>query len=363
MLFLSQLLYYVHRRNFLFMKTIQLTGKRGGATLVDDSDYAWLNQWKWKHAMDGYAKRNFTCSGVQKTIKMQHLILFGPALIESIESHNKIKADFKGKMVDHQNRNRLDNQRENLRVTTPLYNALNSKINNKNTSGYKGVSLDRRKWRAAFRVYKTCNNICGFLTAEDAARAYNAMCFEQYHDYSILNSIPGFSPEESIIMPPIPETQPHIKKEFEANIEYKGTVYYLGVFKTAIQAAQAYCSKCEELGLTYKKAYAEKMKLINPDWQGTGIKKKHYGVQIHHKGTRYYVGCFSSEVEAAIAYNKKCDELGAADHPAHKEKYEANSNLILNKGKVCSGERRKACSGLLPNKVQEETTNLDSILS
>ena len=343
------------------MRAIQLRGKRGGVTLVDDSDYAWLNQWKWKHAMDGYAKRNFTFDRVQKTIKMQHLILFGPALIESIESHNKIKTEFKGKMVDHRNRNRLDNQRDNLRITTPLYNALNSKINNKNTSGYKGVSLDRRKWRASFRVYKTCNSIYGFLTAEDAARAYNAMCFEQYHDYSLLNIIPGYSPEESIIMPHLP---PHkTKKEFESKIKYNGVEYYLGVFETAIQAAQAYCSKCEELGLTYKKAYAEKMKLINPDWQGTGIKKPYYGVQLRHKGIRYYLGCFTTEIEAAYAYNKKCDDLGAADYPAHKEKYEANSNLILNKSKACGGERGRACGGLLPNKVQEETTDLDSILS
>lgn len=55
--------------------------------------------------------------------------------------------------VDHRNRNRLDNQRQNLRLVTHAENMMNVGANKGSTSQYRGVSWNPRlrKWVASFR--------------------------------------------------------------------------------------------------------------------------------------------------------------------------------------------------------------------
>lgn len=77
-------------------------------------------------------------------------------------------------VIDHVNRNGLDNRRENLRIVSNRINLLNREFPNKK-SKYIGVSFDEKrknKWRAAiFRDGK--NKTLGrFATEEEAARAY-----------------------------------------------------------------------------------------------------------------------------------------------------------------------------------------------
>src|SRR6266478_4977799 len=48
---------------------------------------------------------------------------------------------------DHWDTNTLNNTRKNLRQVTRSQNCANRKMQRNNTSGYKGVSLYRGKWR------------------------------------------------------------------------------------------------------------------------------------------------------------------------------------------------------------------------
>lgn len=50
------------------------------------------------------------------------------------------------KMVDHANRNRLDNRLLNLRESDHFKNNHNSKTRKNNTSGYSGVNFSRGRW-------------------------------------------------------------------------------------------------------------------------------------------------------------------------------------------------------------------------
>jgi len=55
-------------------------------------------------------------------------------------------------LVDHRNLNKSDDRWENLRLATKAQNATNSRRNRLNTTGYKGVSRWRGKFRATIRV-------------------------------------------------------------------------------------------------------------------------------------------------------------------------------------------------------------------
>jgi hypothetical protein len=50
-----------------------------------------------------------------------------------------------GQIIDHRNRDRLDNRRKNLRIVTKRQNCLNKKY--KNGSGFIGVCINRKKGR------------------------------------------------------------------------------------------------------------------------------------------------------------------------------------------------------------------------
>ncbi len=68
----------------------------------------------------------------------------------SIGMHRIIMSCPDGFDVDHINGNGLDNRTSNLRIVTRQLNAINSRLSSKNTSGYRGITFDRKtkKWRA-----------------------------------------------------------------------------------------------------------------------------------------------------------------------------------------------------------------------
>jgi hypothetical protein len=90
----------------------------------------------------------------------------------------------KGEVVDHVNGDRLDNRRENLRVTDVSTNTRNCKLTKRNRSGYKGVSLasDAKRWEA--RIMKDYKIVWRrtFDSAEEAAEAYRTKRAELFGD-------------------------------------------------------------------------------------------------------------------------------------------------------------------------------------
>lgn len=141
-------------------------GTDGTVALVDDEDYAHLSRWKWKLQPNGYVARTAYCP-VRKyaavTVLMHREILQPPAEL----------------YVDHKNRDRLDNQRSNLRAVTNPVNTRNQGVSSRNTSGVLGVSWDRQreKWRATtkhdgkYRLIGRFDNLEEAVTAREAYMA------------------------------------------------------------------------------------------------------------------------------------------------------------------------------------------------
>lgn len=76
-------------------------------------------------------------------------------------------------VIDHINRDKHNNCKSNLRICSFSENTLNSKIRVDNTSGYKGVSFNKRynKWESYITINYKRIHLGKFDTIEEAIQA------------------------------------------------------------------------------------------------------------------------------------------------------------------------------------------------
>lgn len=154
---------------------------RNKRIIVDDEDFDWLNQWKWNTNYKGYAYRivysRFNGSRRQHKVFMARFVIKAPV----------------GLQVDHINRNKLDNRKSNLRLATNGQNQANSGIPKNNTSGYKGVTWNKKnkKWVAQVecRVGGKRKNhyLGGFSDIEQAVLIRDKKVKEIHGEFAYLN--------------------------------------------------------------------------------------------------------------------------------------------------------------------------------
>lgn len=147
----------------------------GNFALIDEADAPVLIMHQWHRGHSGYALTRID-GAVEKTAVHQFLM--------------------PGVLVDHRNRDRLDNRRSNLRPATVAQNSANKSRYSNNTSGYKGVteseSGGKPRWVARAGIHGKRVYLGFFKSAEEAARAYDKAMLDAYGEFAALNF-----PEES----------------------------------------------------------------------------------------------------------------------------------------------------------------------
>ncbi len=152
--------------------------------LVDEKDYERVSQFKWyAHKSNNttfYAVRNSSTSGGKKRARIyMHRFILGL-------TRSNI-------LADHKDRDGLNNQRKNLRITDKKGNAGNTVMKPKKYSSFKGVCFrnDTNKWIAHIHINMIQKNLGNFVSEKEAALAYNRAARQHFGKFALLNEIPN----------------------------------------------------------------------------------------------------------------------------------------------------------------------------
>jgi hypothetical protein len=160
------------------MKQIYLTNS-SQFTLVDDDIYEKYSHLKW------YLSNGYACYGAKdsnfKSYERLHRIVLGCK---------------KGEIVDHIDRNKLNNQRSNLRLVTTKENAHNQSKRKNTKNKYKGVTFVKKLnlYQSRCRI-NGCDYFLGYFKTEiSAAYAYNKKSLELSNTI-LINDLSNYSIE------------------------------------------------------------------------------------------------------------------------------------------------------------------------
>lgn len=155
---------------------------QGKVALVDESDYRLVSQFKWYAHFHGPTGNWYADAHDAESWKKD------PETRRHIRMHRVILGRLAdGKFVDHKNGNGLDNRRANIRIADRSQNGLNRKMHRNNTSGYRGVTLSKGRWRARIQNSVIKISLGSFDTKKEAAKAYDAAAKKYFGQFARLN--------------------------------------------------------------------------------------------------------------------------------------------------------------------------------
>ena len=160
------------------IRLIPLT--RGKVAIVDKADYDWLSRYKW-HANK---KANCYYAATRKNSKVlymhREIMKYKLSATRSTLSANLV--------VDHIDRNPLNNRGSNLRLCTPRQNCFNQRPK-RGTSKYKGVYWHKKQktWAAIIEMNSKSTHLGFFKSESDAAKAYDKIAEKIFGEFAYLN--------------------------------------------------------------------------------------------------------------------------------------------------------------------------------
>jgi hypothetical protein len=167
-------------------------------------------------------KLKFFLVGKKKNNQLYYCITFKKSALKVHRLFFYWKYGYLPDLVDHKDRNKLNNNIENLRELTKSENNKNAdKRKNGATSKHKGVSWNKneRKWEARLKLNGKHLFLGYFNNEDDAGQAYNDKVRQLgFEEVSVMNDTPQERARKNIQFDPLPQEMNHIKDLF-LNIE------------------------------------------------------------------------------------------------------------------------------------------------
>lgn len=266
----------------------------------------------------GYLKVDLIINGKKSGFLIHRIIYF-------LETGNQPD------MIDHIDRNPLNNHISNLREATHQQNIFNSSPISGAASKYKGVYKKGKKWGASIARGEEKYRIGCFYSEEDAAIAYDIWAEKLFGEYSFLN-FPDAKEEDKKRVAALIDAIP---KRAEKTSKYNGVskrksgnwvaaykAKNIGTFADEKDAAFAYDVQVvknsgdlsnlnfpnikhqeKESRIKLLKILAKNKKASK--YRGVSRSQKKWRITVDRK----YAGVYETEIEAAKAYNEKMIDL------------------------------------------------------
>ena len=159
---------------------------KGHEVLIDKDKVELVIKYTWCIVKQSKkSKSNWFCIGANAKINGKWTI---------IKLHRLLMNAKEGQIIDHINRNTLDNRLCNLRFATRSQNSVNVNSHYNSSSNYLGVSIDKWSYKTnRFRSQIRYNNkviLLGcYLNEIEAAKAYNEAAIKYHGEFANLNKI------------------------------------------------------------------------------------------------------------------------------------------------------------------------------
>lgn len=151
---------------------------RGQCAIVDEADYHLVSDTKWHAHPNNKRGEGFYAVNGRGGAK--------PTIRGRLYMHRVIAGALAHQFVDHIDGDGLNNRRENLRIVNRAQNNINRAT--PNSTGFRGVhTMPEGNYRAAVCVDRKRIYSGRFASAEDAARAYDALAIVHHGDFARLN--------------------------------------------------------------------------------------------------------------------------------------------------------------------------------